>query len=397
MKKHKSHGAQITLIAGAAMLGAVSLNATAFAMPGDMKACQPAITDVRITNTNLLSVIGVLSDAQKDIGKVQHYLQIPLDLRDDVHKLNTTMSEIDKMLTYLADLADAVPEIAEPINNISNALNTVQKDVVTPIDKMVSDVVNTLPIKQIKDELGTAKKHLGEIEAPIVKVQQKVSDVLLYTNNAVAVVSRFPEGACRKPIAQGVNEYCIGLDDVARPIANAENGVTQTVTGIERTIQKDVLVILEPFDVIRRELETVTHTINGIHHQLVLMERDLRHRIHLKIAGFTVVSFSVKEILDEWNHVVNVVKHFIGLDKAEKWLRKEVSHILHPPIHNMEKAIRHMIKSIRIDGMNMADAKRLLNGITSEVQAMKNEFADAEAKLEAEKNKAEAFARSACK
>jgi len=45
----------------------------------------------------------------------------------------------------------------------------------------------------------------------------------------------------------------------------------------------------------------------------------------------------------------------------------------------------------------MNDAKKLLNGITKDVQAMKNEFADAKAKLQREEVKAKAYARKVCK
>lgn len=382
---------------GTTLIGCIALSSPVEAMPADISSCQPALTDVRVTNTNLLAIINDLSAIQNDIGKVEHYLEIPLKLRDDLKELNATMTEIDKLLKYLADLADAVPEIAEPLNNMSTAMNNVQKDVLAPISKVVADTVNVLHIQDMKKELDTAKKHIGEVKKPVSETQGEVSQVITDTNTLVAVVSAFPQGSCRKPIAQDVNVYCTGLDDVARPIANSENDMTQTVTKIERTIQNDVLVIFRPFDAIERDLDSVTRSINSIHHDLLVIESNLKHRIHLVVAGITVVSFSVKEILDDWNHAVNVVKHFIGLDKAEKWLRKEVEAVMRPPIHSLENSIRHMIKNTKIDGMNMNDAKKLLNGITNDVQTMKNEFADAKTKLQLEEAKAKALAGKVCK
>ncbi len=56
-----------------------------------------------------------------------------------------------------------------------------------------------------------------------------------------------------------------------------------------------------------------------------------------------------------------------------------------------------MIKSVRVDGMNVDDAKRLLNGVLNDVHAMKNAFAGAKTKLQQEEAKAKAFARKVCK
>jgi len=397
MSRHLTGKSRLGMTIGAALLSGVALNAPAKAMPADIARCQPALTDVRVTNSNLLSLIKDLSTVQNDIGKVEHYLQIPLDLRDDIKKINTTMSEIDEMLTILADLSDPVPDVAEPLNNIATAMNGIQQDVIAPLNTMVTDTVAVLRIEQMKKELDVAKNHIGDIKKPISDTQGHVSQVLTVTNDLVAIVSAFPQGSCRKPIAQDVNAYCTGLDDVARPIANAENGVTQTVTSIENTIQHELLVIFKPFDAIQRDLESVTRSVNAIYHELRVMERHLRHRIHLKIAGITVVSFSIREILDDWNHVVKVVEHFIGLDKAEKWLRKEVEAVMRRPIHKIKKTIRHMVKSVKVDGMNMNDAKKLLNGVTKDVRAMKNEFADAKAKLQQEEAKAKAYAKKVCK
>ncbi len=332
MSRHRRGKTKLGIIIGAASLGCFALDTPAHAMPADIARCQPALTDVRVTNSNLLGLIKDLSTVQNDIGKVEHYLQIPLDLRDDIKKVDTTMHDIDEILTVLADLSDPVPDIAEPLNNIATAMNGIQQDVVAPIDTVVTDTVAVLQIEQTKRQLDVAKNHIGDIKKPISETQGYVSQVLTATNDMVNVVSAFPPGSCRAPIAQGVNAYCTGLDDVARPIANAENGVTQTVTRIENTIQHELLVIFKTFDAIQRDLNAVTRPIDAIYHELRVMERELKHRIDLKIAGVTVASFSIREILDDWNRVVKTVEHFIGLDKAKKWLRKEVEAVMRRPI-----------------------------------------------------------------
>lgn len=369
----------------------------ALAMPPDIAACQPALTDIRVTNTNLKNVISDLDTLKSDLSKVESYLQIPLDVKSDIHKLDTTMKDIDQVLSILADLSDPVPEIAEPLNDISAAMQSLQEGVLQPMDKIVTDAVNTLHIKQMKKALDSGKKHVDQVKEPFVKVQGDVSDVVNTTQKMVIVVSALPQGSCRKPIAKSVDAYCTGLDDVARPIAQAENDVSQTAMKAVRTLEHDVTQILKPFDVIKRDLQSVTRSINAIYHELKVMEHDLTRHIHLKIAGITVATFSVKEILDDWNHVVNVVKHFIGLDKAEKWLRKEVEHIMHRPIKSIEQTIKHMVKSVKVDGMNLNDAKRLLNQVNGDIAKMKSDIANAKADLKQELKKAQDYARSTCK
>ena len=393
LSRHRIH---MGWAAALVMTGFMS-STPAQAMPPDITACKPALTDIRVTNTNLKAVINDLDALKSDISKVESYLQIPLDMRNDIRKLDTTMKDIDEVLSILADLSDPVPEIAEPLNDISTAMQGVQEGVLDPMNTIITDAVNILHIEQMKKELDNGKKHIDDVKAPFVDVQGDVSDVVDATQKMVTVVSALPQGRCRKPIAQSVNAYCTGLDDVARPIAQAENTVSQTALNAAQTIQHDVEAIFKPFDVIKRDLQRVTNSIDAIYHELKVMEHDLARHIHLKIAGVTVATFSVKEILDDWNRVVNIVKHFIGLDKAEKWLRKEVEHIMHRPIKSIERTIKHMVKSVKIDGMNLNDAKHLLDRVKGEIATMKSDIANAKADMRRELKKAQDYARSTCK
>jgi len=357
----------------------------------DMPRCNAFDTDLRTIRASLVDTEDGLSTLQHDTDRVRRYVEIPEDIRDEIHEIDQAIKFIHGIIADLAALTTLVPAVGEPIKTLSTVLHNIRMDVVKPADTFVTDIDRILGIKRLTRSLDALSAALAEVRRPLHELNPPVNGTIKGTGHLVKTVQGLPAGTCKQDAEAKLNTFCGGLDGGVHPMtitmANVDRSVKQAVHQAHAVVDP----AFAPLHKIRAAVLKLKHDMAPIRRNIKKIKKALNKEI--KIGP---VHFTVHHILKNWHKIVNDVEKHLGIKKAEKWLQRQIAHLMRPMILGLENAIGAMAKGISFNGFRVADAKRDLAELERRYDRIRSDYAREKVSLESAAQAIDGYKVIAC-
>lgn len=342
----------------------------------DMPQCNALEVDLRTIRASLVDAEDGLAILRRDTDRVRRYVEIPEDIRDEIHEIDQTIKFIHSVIADLAALTTLVPAVGEPIKTLSTVLKTIRTDVVKPADTFVTDIDKVLQIKRLTKSLDALSAALAEVHKPMHELNPPVNEAIRGTGQLMKTALGLPDGTCKQDAETKLDTFCGGLYGGVHPTTTTMATVDRSVKQAVHQAHAVVDPAFAPLHKIRAAVRKLKHDMAPVKHDIKKIKRALNKEI--KIGP---VHFTVHHILKNWHKIVNDVEKYLGIKKAEKWLQRQIANLMRPMIRGLEGTIGAMAKGISLNGFRVTDAKRDLAELEKRYARIQSDYAHEKARL----------------
>ena len=357
----------------------------------DMPQCSVFDADLHTVRASLVDAEDGLATLQHDTNRVRRYLEIPEDIRDEIHEIDQTIKFIHGIIGDLAALTTLVPAVGEPVKNVSMVLQNIRADVVKPADTFVTDIDKVLEIKRLTKSLDALSATLAEVREPLHELNPPVNEAIKGTGQLMKAAQDLPDGTCKQDAEAKLDTFCGGLDGGVHPM-------TITMANIDRSVKQAVHQAHAVVDPAFAPLHKIRTVVRKLKHDMAPIRRDIKKikKALNKEIKIGPVHFTVHHILKNWHKIVNDVEKYLGIKKAEKWLQRQIAHLIHPLILGLENSIKGMAKGVSFNGFHVADAKRDLAELERRYARIQSDYTREKASLESAAKAIDGYTVDAC-
>lgn len=357
----------------------------------DMPQCSAFDTDLRTIRVSLVDAEDGLSTLQHDTDRVRRYLEIPEDIRDEIHEIDQAIKFIHTIIEDLSALTTLVPAVGEPIKNLSMVLQNIRADIIKPADTFVTDIDKVLEIKRLTKSLDALSATLAEVGKPLHVLNPGVDDSIKGTEQLIKTARGLPDGTCKQGAEAKLNTFCGEQDSATHPTAI-------TMANVDKTMKQAVHHAHVVVDPAFAPLHKIHAQVRQLKHDLAPIRRDIKNikKALDKEIKIGPVHFTVHHILKNWRKIVNDVEKDLGIKKAEEWLQRQIAHLMRPLLRGVEDSIKNMTKGVSFNGFRVADAKQDLHELEKRYARIQSDYGREKASLEAAAAAIKAYAVDAC-
>ncbi|MCW8952567.1 MAG: hypothetical protein OQK53_07685 [Rhodospirillales bacterium] len=291
--------------------------------------------EVKTSLSALESSLRYLEETAHAMIEADRVLEDGIEMTDYVIK---TSSEA-------ATITEVIPAVHGPLNTIKEVLQKIKKYGLEQVEKVLHTAVVSTQLKKRLPLISKTANKLEAFDKEIATAATFIEGYKIVVQKACKSAEQSSDANCRAETERTARASLGRMTEVE----NNVHPVRHSIHELESVVRHELLPAIKPFKSMERPIHHVHEALKDVHRAIKDFEHALHHTIHIKAAGVTVATFSVHEVLHNWEKTVHKLEHDLHITEAKKWLEKEISKILHPIIKDALKPVRRIEHEIKLE------------------------------------------------
>jgi hypothetical protein len=411
---------------------------------GEMTAaeiCAPTKLVLKSTDLFIGQVSNGVDLVDEALRGYLNALDVGIEMQEVAHSVDQTAEEMTTLSGDAASVTEPVQNIATVFENLQRALKVARSAAFTPANVALTQIMKDIDATDQESKLRSALNKLDRIKAKIVPIKTDISRLKKLTTGACYALAlaeapsaraapsdyRFIQASgqrggaflsataytgempvpkniivardqsmlqassanqCKRELQQELD----AVESTMQPVNNDIQALGSALSEVGNFVKRDVLPIFHPFSVIERPMNDIHTAVLAIHSELMQFKNLLKHKFKITATVLTVkvtlINTSVQSALNGWKKSIKRIEDDFHITEIKKMMEKEMDAIMKPVTKAISDEIKHIEKSVKIDGFSLSDAKAAARKLLSNLENM-GDIANAEASIKKSAEKME--------
>lgn len=315
--------------------------------------CKKAYNDASHVGTAITAIQKGVNLYVKSLEGTRDAMLEVLDTAETVKLIDELAKEISHASKDAANVTEPAGSVSEVFNELYEVTSHADQSVLHPLHEELASILKDLALKEDYDAVNEQLASAKELQKEIGYVST-ASSTITYGIGAVCLHNAYEKAnqQCKTRVENEVNAWAQSLEKEALGI----KAVGDAFAEIDKVLAS-LNVIFTPIIKIKKPIEKMHKTTLKMHHEMKKFEHLLKHKIRIKFRRITLVHTSAHHVLKEWNKTVHRVEKKLHITEIKKLLNHEMNKLMHPVTKAIKHEVKHLEKSIKVDGFSLSSAK----------------------------------------